>query len=57
MKPKVLFFSLLLIALCLSAPYGVRAGGPAPTTTGSTLRGKVRFRRQSTRAKADQYGI
>ena len=43
MKPKVLFFSLLLIALCLSAPYGVRAGGPAPTTTGSTLRGKVHF--------------
>jgi hypothetical protein len=43
MKPKVMFFSLLLVALCVSAPFGARAGGPAPTATGATVRGKVHF--------------
>ena len=43
MKPKVMFFSLLLVAVCVSAPFGARAGGPAPTATGATVRGKVRF--------------
>jgi len=44
MNPKKLvsIFALTL-AICLSAPHAVRAGGPPPTATGATVRGVVRF--------------
>jgi plastocyanin len=44
MKAKRLLSVVALTAsLCLSAPHGARAGGPAPTTTGATVRGMVRL--------------
>jgi plastocyanin len=44
MKAKRLLSVFALTAsLCLSAPRGARAGGPAPNTTGATVRGMVRL--------------
>jgi plastocyanin len=44
MKAKRLLSVFALTAsLCLSAPHGARAGGPAPNTTGATVRGMVRL--------------
>ena len=44
MNRKQLFFSsLLTLALWISTPYELRAGGPPPNTTGATVRGSVRF--------------
>lgn len=43
MKVKRMFLILPLMALCLSLPHGARAGGPAPSTTGSIVHGRVRF--------------
>ena len=34
---------VLTMAVCVSAPYAVNAGGPPPTTTGASVRGVVRF--------------
>jgi plastocyanin len=41
-KNLVSVFALAL-AVCISAPTAVRAGGPPPTTTGATVRGSVHF--------------
>ena len=44
MKAKRLLSVFALTAsLCLSAPQGARAGGPAPNATGATVRGMVRL--------------
>ena len=53
MNPKklVLIFVFTLM-VCISAPRAVRAGGPAPTTTGATVRGNVRFEGKVPAAKA-----
>jgi plastocyanin len=42
----------LIVAVSVSAPHGARAGGPAPTTTGATVRGIVRFDGKAPLAKA-----
>jgi plastocyanin len=41
----------LTVALCFSAPHGARAGGPAATTTGATVRGVVHFEGKAPLAK------
>ena len=50
-KKMVLIFALT-VALCISAPHMVRAGGPLPITTGATVRGSVRFEGKVPAAKA-----
>jgi len=50
-KKLVLIFALTL-AVCISAPRAVRAGGASPTTTGATVRGSVRFEGKAPAAKA-----
>ncbi len=50
-KKMVLIFALT-VAVCISAPHMVRAGGPLPTTTGATVRGSVRFEGKVPAAKA-----
>lgn len=53
MNPKKLFFSVVLtLAVWISAPYPLRAGGPSPNTTGATIRGSVRFEGKVPSAKA-----
>jgi hypothetical protein len=45
MKRKYLIsvLTLVVVALCFSAPHSVRAGSPSPTTTGATVKGVVKF--------------
>lgn len=50
-KKLVLIFALTL-AVWVSAPHAVRAGGPSPNTTGATVRGNVRFEGKVPAAKA-----
>lgn len=53
MNPKKLvsIFALTL-TVCISTPPALRAGGPAPTITGATVRGSVRFEGKAPAAKA-----
>ena len=39
---KCLSFLAIVVAVCVTVPHHVKAGGPAPTTT-SNVRGKVHF--------------
>jgi plastocyanin len=50
-KRFVSIFALALAAM-VSAPHGARAGGPAPSTTGATVRGTVHFEGKAPLAKA-----
>ena len=49
---RVLTVAALSTGLCLSAPHGARAGGPAPNTTGASVRGVVRFQGKASAPKA-----
>jgi len=40
---RFLSFLAITLVLCISAPHGARAGGPAAPTTGATVHGVVRF--------------
>src|ERR1017187_1400281 len=51
LKKLVSIFALTL-AVCISAPHAVRAGGPPPTSPVATVRGNVRFEGKVPVAKA-----
>ena len=48
------FLSIFALAgaLCISAPHGAKAGGPAPTATGATVKGIVHFEGKAPAPKA-----
>jgi plastocyanin len=53
MNPKKLVSILALtLAVCISAPHALKAGGAAPTLTSATVRGSVRFEGKAPAAKA-----
>jgi plastocyanin len=49
-KKSISIFALALAA-CILAPHAVRAGGPPPTATGTSIRGSVRFEGKAAVAK------
>lgn len=51
-RKKLVSIFALTLAVWISAPHAVRAGGPSPTATGATVRGSVRFEGKVPAAKA-----
>ena len=55
---KLISAFVLTVAVCVSAPYTVKAGSPPPMTStgGASVRGVVRFEGTVPKAQADQHG-